>query len=138
MAQAQRPQDHGEQPQPFCLISSAIAFGIMSKCTFTPTTLIPIDLYLSNMHIPNRLPEQPPALKGFILTIRTLLRSFFSFTLDIRQFQHHNGHNRLLEDWLSSSISYKKPVTFSISLKPTTFVTDTLCFKLTAKTRKIV
>jgi hypothetical protein len=79
------------------------------------------------MHIFDWFADPPPTLEGFALTVATALWAFFRFVLDIRQFQDHNRHDELLQDWLSSSISYKKLVSLSIPHIPTVFVTVSLC-----------
>jgi hypothetical protein len=91
----------------------------MSKGAMAMTTLIPIYLHLPDMHIFDWFPDPPPSLEGFALTVGTVLWAFFSFPLDIRQFQDHNRHGELLVPGdLPQSPSYKKLVLLSISQYP--------------------
>jgi hypothetical protein len=100
IAQPQGPQHNDKQPQPFGLIRLGIPRWIMSKSSFTTTTTKPIDLYISDSHIFDWLADFAPALKDGTITIRAFPGSLFRFLLDIRQFQNHNRHDELLEDWL--------------------------------------
>jgi len=88
----------------------------MTKGSLAVATLISIHLYLPDMHILDWFAELSPTLKGSPFAIWTTLRSFFPFPLDIRQFQDHNRHDRLLVSGdLLQPPSYKKLVSLSIS-----------------------
>jgi len=95
----------------------------MAKGSLAVAAFISIHFDLPDVHILDWLADPSPTLKGFTLAVETVLRSYFPFTLDFRQFQDHNRHDRLLVSGdLLQSPSYKKLVLFSISCIPPTML----------------
>jgi len=79
------------------------------------------------MYILDWFANLSPSLEGLPFAIWAVPGSFFRFTLDIRQFQDHNRHDRfLVSGVVSQPPSYKKPVSFSILPNPTTYVTESV------------
>ena len=131
MAQTEGPKQDGKESLSFRLICSAIPLRIMTKGPFAMATAIPIHFHVPDPYILHRFIHLSPTLKGCSSTIRTLLRSLFHLSLDIGQFQYHNGHGELLASGvISQSPSYKRLALFSMLQIPTAYLTDTLSAKL--------
>jgi hypothetical protein len=59
------------------------------------TTAVAIDLYAVYLWVTDLTPLPTPTLQDFPLAGWALFWTNFAFDLDIRQFQNHNGHDKL-------------------------------------------
>src|SRR5258705_12947991 len=97
----------------------------MAEGSLASAAAITIHFYIPDPYIFHRLVDRSPTLKGLSCTIATDSWPFSPLALDIRQFQHHNCHDELLEVVICSiSILQEARLSFHSS-KPTISVTDT-------------